>query len=208
MTASITLAVVLALTPLAAAVDAATSSAGASCSSRPPATIRVFRIHRRGTSIPARVDRVPFRLYVERVMDSGAWPAHKPMESLKAGALVIMARAHWLVCHPQRGYRWRGVRYDIHDGSVRKGLRGTGADAGQLYRGPWRIHSRIRRAVDAVWGYRLRRGDRMAKPQWSGDAGPCVGNRLPEERATRWAKAGWTWRRIIAVCMPRTRVVR
>ena len=134
------------------------------------------------------------------------------MESLKAGALAIKQRAHWFVCHPQKGYRWRGQRYDIHNGSARKGLWGTGADQGQLYRGPWRIHSRIKRAVDAIWDYRIVKHGRQGKPQWSGDGGRCgssvYGNRLPEDAVTRCAKAGWSWRRIIAYYLRRARVVR
>lgn len=204
------IAVMLAIAPVGTSptdigiTEAAAAAASTkSCYAEPPRTIRVFRIHRRGSSIPARVDTVGFRTYVMRVMASGAWPAYKPMESLKAGAAAIYMRALYFVCHPQKGYRWRGKRYDIHDGSPRKALRRHGADAGQLYRGPWVIHSKIRRAVDAIWGIRLvKRDGRMAKPQWSGDGGRCgsgkTGNRLPEDAVTRCAKAGWSWQRIVA----------
>lgn len=179
-----------------------------------PTVIRVFRIHHRGSSVPARIDTVPFQLYVERVMASGAWPAHKPMESLKAGATVIMQRARWLVAHPQRGYVWHGRRYDIHDGSVRKGLRGTGADSGQFYRSDVRVHSRIKRAVEAVWGTSLYKQGRFIKPGWTGEARQPNGWRLPEDSVTRLARRGWTWIRIlhhfldpVEIRVPRTRRV-
>jgi hypothetical protein len=177
-----------------------------------PSRIRVFLIHHRGSSVPARVVTVPFDEYVETVMASGAWPAHKPMESLKAGAAVIAARALWMIRHPQPGYRWRGQRYDIHNGSVRAGLRGTGADAGQLYRHGTRVHSRIRRAVAAIHGAQLRRGARLAKPQWHALGGRCgqvtTGNRLYEDGATDCARRGYSWLRILRVYLPNVRVVR
>jgi hypothetical protein len=201
---ALALAIVLVVAPLGDSVPANPEAGW-------PTSIRVFRIHRKGSSIPARIDRVPFRLYVERVMASGAWPAYKPMESLKAGAAVIAARALWLIRHPQPGYRWHGRRYDIHDGSVRAGLRGTGADAGQLYRGPWDIHSKIRRAVATVYGSQLRRGNRLAKPQWSGDGRWCgwgfTGNRLPEGGVTACARKGWGWRRILHLYLPKVRII-
>jgi hypothetical protein len=190
------LAAILALSPMSA--DGVPRNPEG-CSRQWPATISVHRIHRKGSSIPARVDRVPFRLYVERVMTSGAWPAYKPMESLKVGAIAIASRAHWFVCHESKGYVRDGVAYDIHDGSPRRGC--TGCDAGQLYRGPWDIHSKIKRAVDAVLGVTLRKRGRQAKVQWSGDGGRCgsgyTGNRLPEDAVTACARAGWGWRRIV-----------
>lgn len=207
----LTLSLLLSLAPVAASADSVPSDPERGCSSRWPATIRVHRIHRRGSSIPARVDVVPFRVYVERVMASGAWPAYKPMASLRAGAAVIAARAHWFVCHPQPGYVRDGRLYDIHDGSPRKALRGR-SDAGQLYRGPWRIHSRIRRAVADVEGVLLRRGDAMAKPRWSGDGGRCgsgvTGNALPEDAVTACARQGMSWRAILRLYLPRVQVVR
>lgn len=213
MTARLTLALVLAVGPclnIVQAADGVPRDPEPGCARTVPTTILVHRIHRKGSSRPARVERVPFRLYVERVMASGAWPAYKPMESLKAGALVIAARAWWHVCHPQPGYVRDGHRYDIHDGSPRKALRGR-ADGGQLYRGAVPVHSRIRRAVAAVWGVRLVRRGRQAKPRWTGDGGRCgqsiTGNRLPEDSVTRCARLGWSWQRIVRVYMPRTRVV-
>jgi hypothetical protein len=107
----------------------------------------------------------------------------------------------WMIKHPQPGYVWRGQRYDIHNGSVRAGLRGTGADAGQLYKGAVEIHSKIKKAVRAVHGTIIRRDGRLAKPQWSADGGRCgqvtTGNRLYEDGATDCARRGYGWLAIL-----------
>jgi hypothetical protein len=170
------------------------------CTQRNPKSIAVFMIHHKGSSTPAYIWRGSFRTYVEKVMASGAWPAYKPMESLKAGALAIKQRAHWFVCHPQKGYTWRGRRYHIHNGSARKALRGR-ADTGQYFRANARVHSKIKRAVDAIWGYGLVKHGRQGKPQWTGDGGRCggitTGNRLYEDGATDCARKGRSWRWII-----------
>ena len=150
----------------------------------PPRTIRVFRadLH--------RVDRVPFRLYVQRVMASGAWPAYKPLESLKAGAVVITQYAWW---EALRGHRtgW-GQCFDIRDGGW-----------GQFYRGSVYVHSKIRRAVDAVWGTTLRKHGRFIRTGWRGYGGSCAswtdGWRLMEDGATSCARRGMGWRRILRV---------
>lgn len=164
----------------------------------PPDTIRVFRRHHRGSSIPARIDVVPFQRYVERVMASGAWPAHKPMESLKAGAVVIANRSWWLATHRDPEMTWHGRHFDVTDGGRPRWCHGC--DSGQFYLGSVRVHSRIREAVAAVWGVRLWKG-RWIKPQWSGDGGRCGqsinGWRLPEDAVTDCARRGWGWRRII-----------
>lgn len=211
MTRALTLSLVLAIAPVSLLDDPSSSAQATSCAERIPTTIRVHRIHRKGSSRPARVDEVPTRTYVERVMASGAWPAWKPMESLKAGAVVILARAWWHVCHPQPGYVRDGQRYDIHDGSPRRALRGR-ADGGQLYRDGVVVHSRIRRAVSEVFGVALRRGHRQVKPRWSGDGSYCAhrrtGNALPEGSATACARKGWSWRRIIRTHFPRVELVR
>lgn len=162
-----------------------------------PAYIRVHLIHKRGSSQPARVIRVRFDDYLGTVAASGAWPAHLPMESIKAGIVVLATRAAWLVKHPQPGYVWRGKRYDIHSGSPRKALRGR-ADAGQLYTPGTYVHSKIRRAIRAVEGTVLRRPNgSLRKPRWSGDGRWCghlaTGNALPEGSATACARRGMGW---------------
>lgn len=185
---ALTLAAILTVSPLSAA---AAPSAW-------PAYIEVFRRHARGSSIPARVDRVRFDVYVGRTMASGAWPAYKPMDSLRAGAVIIAARARWLVKHPDRRMRWRGRQFSVTDGS--KPAWCPTCDHGMLYRNV-KVHSRIKRAVADVLGVNLRKRGRMAKPQWSGNGRWCGdgyrGNRLPEGGATACARQGWGWRRIV-----------
>lgn len=177
-----------------------------------PREICVHLIHKKGSSKPARVVCVPFEEYVGTVAASGAWPAHLPMESIKAGIVVLATRATWLIRHPQPGYVWRGRRYDIHSGSPRKALRGR-ADAGQLYTPGTYVHSRIRNAVAAVRGTLLYRPDgRLRKPRWSGDGRWCghlvTGNALPEGSATACARRGWGYLRILRRHFPKGSITR
>ncbi len=149
----------------------------------PPRFIRVFIHHRRGSSIPARVERVPFKVYVSRVMNAGAWPARKPIESLKVGAIAIKQYAWWHVLHHQRGYVWRGRCYDIRDGD-------------QLYRPPFISHTKTWYAIETTWPVQLRKGGRLFRTGWRGNSGRD-GWHLYEDTITRLAKRGWSWRRIV-----------
>ncbi len=166
---------------------------------KPPETIRVFRLHRRGSSVPARIDVVPFKTYVQRVMASGAWPATLPRESLRVGAIAIKQYAWWYVLHHQRGYRLRGQCYDIRDGD-------------QYYRGGVAIHSRIKAAVEATWSVSLRKSGRFFRSGWSGGGSGCGsaydGWHLPENGTTACARKGWSWQRILRRYLdPKLRVV-
>jgi hypothetical protein len=179
--------------PRTASVGEAALARSSGCASwsdrtRPPDTIRVFRMHRRGSSVPARIDVVPFKTYVERVMASGAWPAYLPRESLRVGAIAIKQYAWWYVLNHQRGYRLHGRCYDIRDGD-------------QYYRGAVRVHSRIQAAVDATWGVSLRKSGRFFRTGWSGGGRGCGsaydGWHLPENGTTACARKGWGWERIL-----------
>lgn len=194
MTAALTLSLVLTMAPMspapnpAQAGDAVPASADGRCTRHtsyrvPPGTIRVFISHRRGSSVPAHVVTVSFRRYVSRVMNGGAWPAYKPMESLKVGAIAIKQYAWWHVLHHQRGYSFRGVCYDIRDGD-------------QLYRQPFRAHSKTWVAIDATWGVSLRKRGRFFRTGWSGGR-IDDGWHLGEDTVTALARRGWKWRRIV-----------
>lgn len=198
------LALVLTLAPVGASGDGVPANPERSCSRTPPTTVRVFRRHARGSSIPARIDTVPRRVYVGRVLASGAMPADRPMEALKAMAAVVGARVDWLRCHPRPGMTWRGRAFDVTDGSKPRWC--GSCDHGMLYRRVY-VHSRIRRAVAAVDGALLRRPRRMAKPAWSGPGYVVTGNRLPAMGASRLARRGYGWVRILRVFLPRVRVV-
>jgi peptidoglycan hydrolase-like amidase len=197
----IMLAVALLVAP-ATLHDASPAQAGASCTQasfrEPPATIRVFRMHRRGSKVRSRVDTVWFKTYVARVMASGAWPAYKPMESLKVGAIAIKQYAWYLILHHQRGYSLRGQCYDIRDGD-------------QLYRPPFQVHSRILKAVNATWDVRLIKNDRFIRTGWSGSGGRCAqftdGWHLPEDGISACAREGWSWRRIVRKYMAPVEIV-
>ena len=176
-----------------------------------PSSIRVHLIHKRGSSIPARVVRLDFDDYVGQVLASGAAPAHKPMAALRAMALVVATRAAWMVAHPQPGYRWRSRCYDIHSGTARRGLRG--ADAGQYLVPGIRVHSRIRRAVADVRGLVLRRPNgTVRKARWTGGAWVCgagiTGNSLPANGAGRCARRGMSWLAIVRLYFPKGAVSR
>ncbi len=206
----VALSLALTLLPVATTADGVPANPER-CRDQWPSRIRVHLIHKRGSSVPSRVITMPFDEYVGAILASGAAPAHKPMAALRAMAVVVAARSHWFVCHPQPGYTLRGQRYDIHSGSPRKSLRGR-ADAGQYLQPGIYVHSRIRRAVSEVRGVLLRRGTRMAKPQWTGGAWVCgagyTGNRLPANGAGRCARQGRMTAWIIERYLPRVRVIR
>lgn len=206
---AIALSLLIALAP---AADAVPRDPERGCGARWPRDIAVHLIHKRGSSVPARVVTMDFDDYVGAVLASGAAPAHKPMAALRAMATVVAARAHWFVCHPQPGYTWRGRRYDIHSGTARRALRGR-ADAGQYLEVGIYVHSRIRRAVAAVHGVLMRRPDgSMRKPQWTGGAWVCgagfTGNRLPANGAGRCARQGRSTEWILDRYFPKGRITR
>lgn len=170
--------------------------------------VDVFRRHARGSSIPARVERVPMDLYVGRVLASGAMPPDRPMAALRAMAVVVATRTTWLVRHPDPRMRFRGRAFDVTDGS-RPGWCQS-CDGGQFYRAV-KVHSRIRRAVASIEGKLLRRPNgTLRKPQWSGPPGGCGvgvrGNRLPAWGAVTCARRGWGHRRILRTYFPKGRL--
>jgi hypothetical protein len=166
-----------------------------SCMTRPHRYIDVFMIHRRGSSRPAHIRRVNLRWYTKTVMASGAWMGHKPLESLRVGAIAIKQYATWHICHHQRGYRWRGRRYDIRQG-----------DQYVMPSRAHRINRRIERAVDSTWHVWLRKSGRYFRPGWRGYAGRD-GWHLHEDTVTRLAKRGWHYRRILHQQLDPVRIV-
>lgn len=201
MTRAVALAVVLSIGPIASPVDAAAGW---------PASISVYRRHARGSSVPARVERVGFATYLGRVMQSGAMPPDRPMAALRAMAVTIATRTTWLVRHPDRRMRFRGRAFDVTDGSKPQWC--PSCDGGQFYR-VVKVHSRIRRAVASVEGMLLRRPNgNIRKPQWSGPPAKCgrgvTGNALPAQGAAMCARRGYSWKRIIATYFPRGTVSR
>ncbi len=190
--------------PSTASIDAVATAKSSGCSdwssrTSPPATIRVFRIHRRGSRVPAHIDVVSFKTYVERVMASGAWPGSKPLESLKVGAIAIKQYAWWYVLNHQRGYSLHGHCYDIRDGD-------------QFYQGSAHPNARIKTAVAATWSVSLRKSGRFFRTGWSGGGSGCGsaydGWHLSENAVTACARHGWGWRRIIARYLdPKLRIV-
>ena len=175
--------------------DPAPADARGPCMTAEHRTIKVFMIHRRGSSRPAYVRTVAFHLYVETVMASGAWPGSKPMESLKVGAVAIKQFAAWHICHRTRGYVWRGVRYDIKQG-----------DQYFMPSRAHRINAKIRKAVHSTWDTWVMKGGRLFRPGWRGNAGRD-GWHLYEDSITRLAKRGWGHHRIIRQQLSPVRIV-
>ena len=196
----VALSLLLSLVPVAASGDGVPANPEAW-----PTSIDVFRRHARGSSVPARVERVRFTTYVGRVLASGAMPADRPMEALKAMAVVVATRATWLVRHPDRRMTFRGRAFDVTDGSRPRWC--GSCDHGMYYR-PVKVHSRIKRAVAEVRGHLLRRPNgNLRKAAWSGTPPKCgvgvTGNRLPAQGAAGCARRGYSWTRIVRVYFPK-----
>ncbi len=190
---ALALALVLTVAPVS---HAPTAQSGAW-----PSHVDVFRRHAKGSATPARVERVGFATYVGRVLQSGAMPPDRPMEALKAMAVVVATRVTWLSRHPDPRMRFKGRAFDVTDGS-RPAWCGT-CDHGQLYRSV-KVHSRIRQAVASVEGVLLRRPNgNLRKPQWSGPGYAVTGNRLPAMGASRLARRGWGYRRVLRFYFPK-----
>lgn len=67
-----------------------------------------------------------------------------------------------------------------------------------------KVHSRIRRAVASVEGVLLRRPNgNLRKPQWSGPGYAVTGNRLPAMGASKLARRGYGWPRILRWYFPK-----
>lgn len=168
--------------PIANGEAEAAGSTAQGCGS----TIKVFRIHRKGSSIPARVERWCFTTYVGAVMESGAWP-RRPRQSGIVGATAIHQYARWMQLHHQSGYSWRGQRYDIRDGDQYL----------ERHWRPWHaITDRTRSVVREAWPIRLYKNGRYFRTGWRGGAGHDRWH-LFEDTVTRLARRGWHWRRII-----------
>jgi hypothetical protein len=189
------LALVLAPATVVSATDGVPRNpeARGSCWDRP--TVKVFMIHRKGSRYPAYIRRVGIERYVETVMASGAWPGSKPYQSLKVGAIAIKQYVRWHMCHHQRGYVWRGVKYDIRQG-----------DQFFMPNRAHRINRKIRRAVDATERIFLIKNGRLFRTGWRGNAGRD-GWHLYEDTVTRLARRGWGYKAIIHQQLDPVRIV-
>ncbi len=145
-------------------------------------------MHRRGSHVPARVERWSFARYVGAVMESGAWP-RRPRASGIAGAIAIKQYAWWMVLHHTRGYSWHGRCYDIRDGDqyLRKGVRPTDP-----------LSRRTRSVIRVSWHIRLLKGHshRFFRTGWTG--GSCRDRwHLCEDSISARARQGWSWHRLL-----------
>ena len=151
----------------------------------PPETVRVFRLHRRGSKVPRRVETWSFRRYVAAVMASGAW-SPRVRESGKVGAIAIHGWAMWMVRHHQPGYSLEGRCYDV-------------TDSDQFIRGdmrPWsKVPARTMELVRITWPVTLMKNGHRFRTGWSGGEGDSW--HLGEDQVRRLAERGWGWRRII-----------
>ncbi len=190
---AIALSLLIALAPAADAVPANPErGCGATSYRVPPTHMYVFRIHRKGSSVPARVERWRFRDYVGAVAESGAWPARKPPQSLRVGVIAIKQYAWWMALHSCRSFRGRA--YAITDSEQ---------FLARTMRPGYRAHSKVRAAMDATWDVSLRKRGRFFRTGWSGGGRGCGTAidhwHLSENAVTACALKGWSWRRIVSV---------
>jgi hypothetical protein len=114
---------------------------------RPPDTIKVLRTR------TGKVQTVDFRRYVAMVMASGEWPSWMPRAALEAGAVATKQYAwyHALEGNHRKGYRSKGVCYDVRDDTT-----------DQLYRPEKADPTRKQfEAIDDTWGLTLRKNGRF-----------------------------------------------
>ena len=153
---------------------------------QPPPDIAVYRVSE------GRVERVPFQLYVARVL-SLEWGV-KYAELRRAGAVAVKQFAWYHVLH------WRG---GTHDGECFD-VRDTTRD--QLYAAipPTQITDSVLNAVKTTWTWRMSRDGRFIMTGYRrGEAVPCAqdaGYRLHFLSARRCVvRRGWDTKRLLQV---------
>lgn len=151
---------------------------------RPPREIRV-RLSPLGQ--PARIVRVPFALYVARVVSS-EWNT-VPDATQRAGALAVKQYAWWKALHPRLSAQ--GC-FDVHSDT-----------RDQIYRvKPNPPSERIWGAVRAIWGWRVVYDGRLIQTGYrTGGKWGCAQDadrfHLYARSSTQCALLGWGPRRIL-----------
>ena len=178
-------------------------AAGASCTgwtsiNTPPRSIKVLN-RRLG-----KVEKVPFRTYVKRVMASGEWPGRLKMATLEAGALFTKQYAWYYAMkgNHRAGMVYDGKCYDVNDDT-----------SDQLYKHYVKPDARQQKAVDKTWGLSLRKNGKFFLTGYrAGISTSCAadanGWKLYALSVEACAKKGWTVQRILkAYLQPNLRFV-
>ncbi len=164
------------------------SAAKGSCTnwtsrSEPPPTIRVYRV------TEGFVEEVDFKHYVMNVV-SREWNV-KQGALRRAGAVAVKQYAWYHVLH-YRGGKFDGACFDVRD---------TTADQLFANKPASQIPTRVKKAVNSTWSWRLYRGDKF--PMTGYRRGPDVGcadnagYRLYVRSARKCAKQGWSAQEIL-----------
>ncbi len=167
-------------------------AAGSSCTgwtsiTTPPRSIKVLN-RRLG-----KVEKVPFRTYVKRVMASGEWPSRLKMATLEAGALFTKQYAwyHAMEGNHRSHMVYNGRCYDVLDDT-----------SDQLYKHYVKPDARLQKAVDKTWGLSLRKNGKFFLTGYrAGISGSCAadanGWKLYAKSVEACAQQGWTFQRIL-----------
>ena len=144
----------------------------------PPRNIRVLIGH--------HVERVPFTLYVARVV-SAEWNT-VPTELRKAGAVAVKEYAWWKAMHPRSS---RYGCFDVHSDT-----------RDQIYRPSKTPPAYVWQAVRETWSWRVLRGGRLIQTGFrTGRVTTCArdvdGYHLFARSGAACAHLGWTARRIL-----------
>jgi hypothetical protein len=168
-------------------VAAGSSCTGWTSTTTPPRSIKVLN-RRRG-----KVEKVPFRTYVKRVMASGEWPGRLKMATLEAGALFTKQYAWY---HAMKG---RHRSHMVHNGKCYDVLDDT---SDQLYKHYVNPDARQRKAVDKTWGLSLRKHGKFFLTGYrAGISSSCAadanGWKLYARSVEACARQGWSSQRIL-----------
>ena len=184
---SMALATALSIGLGSAEAPIAAASAGPSCShsslTRPPAYIRVLRVH------SGRIERVSFRKYVVTVMGK-EWPSYLPQQVIEAGAVAVKQYAWYHAVYSSRS-SGRGC-FDVKDST-----------GDQLYKpGRSRIRADHYRALDKTWNVTLRKDGQFFMTGYRrGDKVRCgkdrTGYKLYARSAIQCARRGYGYQQIL-----------
>jgi Stage II sporulation protein len=178
---------------------AATCGTGWHSRQTPPKSIRVL------ITQTGRVDVVPFRSYVAKVMASGEFPAWLPQPVLQAGAVAVKQYAWYyaLKGHHRSTYRTRGgICYDVRNDTM-----------DQLFNPAAHPTQKQQHAINVTWGQTVYKGGRFILTGYrAGDTSRCAadadGWRLYAKSMVDCARRGWGRQRIqLAYYAPKARFV-
>jgi hypothetical protein len=168
-------------------VAAGSSCTGWTSTTNPPRSIKVLN-RRLG-----KVEKVPFRTYVKRVMASGEWPSRLKMATLEAGAVFTKQYAWYYAMKGNHRSHMvhKGKCYDVIDDT-----------SDQLYKHYVEPDARQRQAVDKTWGLSLRKQGKFFLTGYrAGHSTTCAadanGWKLYARSVDACAQKGWSYQRIL-----------